>query len=152
MDSWCHQKKVTRPVYSEKANDMENSYKEVKYIKFINKTWAFFEKKKLETIYRSGHRITVYQLKPVDGIFVNDRNCTFCNVGKLADEFLNHFILEWKSLLALRKNIILSRYCQRPNTIKFREQLMASNLKTLKKNSALLFRAFGTKSTVQLQI
>lgn len=26
---------------------------------------------------------------------------------------------------------------------------MASNLKTLKKNSALLFRAFGTKSTVQ---
>lgn len=70
------------------------------------------------------------------GIPVNDRSCTLCNSGKLADEY--HFILECKFFLTLRKQFLCTKYFQKPSTLKFRELLMTTNIKTLKKLSSFI--------------
>ena len=58
------------------------------------------------------------------------RFCTLCNSGQIADEF--HYILECKSLCAVRKEFLPPRYCINPNVIKFSEILSTTSAKKLR--------------------
>jgi hypothetical protein len=62
---------------------------------------------------------------------------THCISGQIANEF--HYILEYKSLYAIRKEFLHSRYCTNPNVITFSEILSTSSAKKLK-NQCIFIR------------
>ena len=97
-----------------------------KYLSILSKKFW----KTLVKFRTTNHRLPI-EVGRWYGVPTNERNCTLCNTGKLADEY--HFILECKSLSTLRKEYLISRYCHVPNTLKFKELMTSSNFKTLKK-------------------
>lgn len=125
------------------ANDIDNSskgqiYKIYKENFGFEKYFSILTKKFWKPLIKfrtSNHRLPI-ETGRWYGIPLNDRSCTLCNIGKLADEF--HFILECKSLSNLRKQFLPTRYCHKPNTLKFRELFTTSNIKTLKKLSTFI--------------
>jgi hypothetical protein len=64
------------------------------------------------------------------GIPLADRTCTFCDTGKLVDEF--NFISECKAIPTLRKEFFAPRYCRAPIIPKFIDLMTSSYLETLK--------------------
>ena len=59
----------------------------------------------------------------------NERNCIFCDLGVIEDEF--HFILQCSRYTDLRKKYIKKYYWSRPSTFKLIELLSGENTKQL---------------------